>query len=366
MKKYFAIFSVILLVIFAGVLWADYNQEWRKIQGRYYKLARERAQDPRVKEAIAAKPVEVKQILVEGFGAPVVDRCRTCHAAVEDPNFVQEPHPLRYHKPIPPHNFSEYGCVLCHQGNGRGLTKADAHGDSPFWLEPVLRGKQVQAACVACHPYPYLKPMDKLRQGRNLFFASACYGCHTITGLADGKIGPDLTLVGNRFTIKYIMEKIADPPSKDDPSLMPIFVLSPPEREALAIFLKSRNGRNFRQGPLEEMTKTMELRYSGKRVVPVNAGMGEILFQEKSCAACHLINGQGGLVGPELTLEGLQRDKAWITGHLIDPRAYVPGSIMPAFHFSPSEAQALTAYLMTLKKRQITLAETLDKRGLKE
>lgn len=366
MKKFFAIFAVILLVIFAGVLWADYNSEWRKIQSHYYKLAQARTQDPRVKKAIAAKLVEVKQVLIERLGEPMVDRCQTCHIAVEDPNFSQEPQPLRYHKPFPPHSFSEYGCVLCHQGNGRGLTRADAHGDGPFWLEPVLRGAEIQAACASCHPYPYLDSMDRMKRGRNLFFAAACYGCHTVTGLSDGKIGPDLTLVGIRFTIKYIREKIEYPPSKDDPSIMPIFALSPEERESLAIFLKSRNGRNYRQGPLQEMEQAEAIKVSGKRVVPVNAKMGETLFQEKSCAACHLINGQGGLIGPELSLEGLQRDRAWIRGHLIDPRAYVPGSIMPAFRLSPSEVDALIAYLVTLKNRKVTLAQTLEKRGIKD
>lgn len=365
MKKLFAIFAVILLVIFAGVLWADYNSEWRKFQTTYYKLAQERAQDPRVKKAIAAKPVEVKQVLIERFGEPLVDRCQTCHVGVEDPNFAAAPQPLRYHQPRPPHSFAEYGCVLCHQGNGRGLTKADAHGEGPFWQEPVLKGKEIQAACATCHPYPYLNSMDKVKRGRELYFSSACYGCHTIAGLSDGRIGPELTLVGNRFTIIYIKEKIADPASKDDPSLMPLFALSPPEREALAIFLKSRNGRNYRRGPLEEMEQVEALRRKGQRVVPVNAGTGEMLFQEKGCTACHLVNGKGGLIGPELSVEGLQRDKEWIIGHLIDPRAYVPGSIMPAFHYSRSEAQALGAYLVTLKKRTVTLAETLEKRGIK-
>jgi len=37
--------------------------------------------------------------------------------------------------------------------------------------------------------------------GQQVFRRSACIGCHTIAGVAQGKVGPDLSHVGGRATI---------------------------------------------------------------------------------------------------------------------------------------------------------------------
>jgi cytochrome c oxidase subunit 2 len=41
----------------------------------------------------------------------------------------------------------------------------------------------------------------ELRQGRDLFMALGCGSCHTIRGLTESRLGPDLTQVGRRRTI---------------------------------------------------------------------------------------------------------------------------------------------------------------------
>jgi cytochrome c oxidase subunit 2 len=50
---------------------------------------------------------------------------------------------------------------------------------------------------------PALEPQEPLlRQGLELFLASGCGGCHTIRGTdAVGRLGPDLTHLGDRRTI---------------------------------------------------------------------------------------------------------------------------------------------------------------------
>ena len=42
---------------------------------------------------------------------------------------------------------------------------------------------------------------EVLQQGRELFVRGGCGSCHTVRGLSDGKLGPDLTRVGSRRTI---------------------------------------------------------------------------------------------------------------------------------------------------------------------
>jgi cytochrome c oxidase subunit 2 len=57
-------------------------------------------------------------------------------------------------------------------------------------------------AWVRDHRSPPPRPTDPLAiKGREDFATLACAGCHTIRGLTDGTVGPDLTDVGDRSTL---------------------------------------------------------------------------------------------------------------------------------------------------------------------
>jgi len=74
---------------------------------------------------------------------------------------------------------------------------------------------------------------------------------------------------------------------------------------------------------------------------------GKTLYKQEGCFMCHQLSGEGGAVGPDLTVEGTRdRSNDWLIGHFKDPSAYVPGSIMPAFkNLTDKQLQALTAFL---------------------
>ncbi len=74
---------------------------------------------------------------------------------------------------------------------------------------------------------------------------------------------------------------------------------------------------------------------------------GKTLYRQEGCFTCHQLEGEGGKVGPDLTLEGTRgRTAEWLIGHFKDPPAYTPGSLMPAFkNLTDEQLRALSVFL---------------------
>ena len=68
----------------------------------------------------------------------------------------------------------------------------------------------------------------------------------------------------------------------------------------------------------------------------------------ETCVVCHRISGEGGTLGPDLTLVGRRRNEAEIHAFIVDPAAMMgEPSAMPAFgkRLKPEQIDALAKYL---------------------
>jgi cytochrome c oxidase cbb3-type subunit 3 len=55
-----------------------------------------------------------------------------------------------------------------------------------------------------------------------------------------------------------------------------------------------------------------------------DAKAGQAIYDDKGgCAACHIVNGRGGRLGPELTEIGLRRSLNFLRDSIVDPSAYI-------------------------------------------
>jgi ubiquinol-cytochrome c reductase cytochrome b subunit len=79
--------------------------------------------------------------------------------------------------------------------------------------------------------------------------------------------------------------------------------------------------------------------------VTSHASRGAEIYQANECAGCHSLDGSGGQIGPALDGVASRHSRAWMHRHFLSPPDVVPGSIMPAYHFSESDESALIDFL---------------------
>jgi putative heme-binding domain-containing protein len=144
-------------------------------------------------------------------------------------------------------------------------------------------------------------------QAGKVLFGHLCVTCHGFDGA--GGAGPPL----NRA-------KLVNAP--DDAALRVIIADGIPSRGMPRV----RRTLDHEQRQLVAYVRSL-----GRTARPAsrgNAQKGSELYAKLSCAACHIVKGQGGALGPELTDIGAQRGPQYLRQALVDPAAAFPNSTL--------------------------------------
>ena len=398
MRLALAIGSFVILIVHGAVFYKQFFHKWESYQTAYFDQARSLAKTDAEKAALDGRKPRIEQRIVTQFGDTRVDRCATCHIASDDPRFGQHAQPIKTHPYLVElgdhqingkwerrHKFTDFGCTVCHDGQGRGLEQEYAHGNDEYWTEPMLgfvvqehwrkdfkpflKGKEyLQANCAQCHTEENFAGTPLVAKGRKLFFSQNCYGCHKIEGISDGTLGPELTEAGKKFRVDYLWESVVDPTANMATSVMPNFHLKPDDVKALVVFLKSRRGMNFAETGLARYEAVLNSKKPSAAPAekapeltgPALVAKGKDLVEQHSCGACHKVGERDGGIAPDLTLEGLARDADWIYDHFKEPKSRTADSIMPTFRFPDSDFRAMTAFLLTQKQQVPANASPAD------
>lgn len=289
--------------------------------------------------------VRLRQIVVPETGA--ADRCVSCHVGMAPGETAIEGDPVLGRHPDVAHDPAEFGCTICHGGQGRATLKPDAHGHVPHWPEPMLPKEKAYAACGACHSWPESPAMPRLAAAAKSFERADCMRCHRVDGRGGsvrpgdptGKEGPDLSRAGARG---FRPDWYAFHRSSREGGGKPLYDahLSERERGRIETYLRSRVGA---PGLMEAKAQ----------------------FLASGCLGCHTVAGVGGDDGPELTRAGIKEPvltpyarvigphtpENWHAEHFRSPARVVEGSRMPAMDLSEAEIERLSFHMLSLRRK---------------
>jgi mono/diheme cytochrome c family protein len=353
----FALSSMLFLGVLAVSPIKDALREWRRYKRDYLRFAQQR---PDTKRLLTDYHSSIDQIWIPQMG--VVDRCVTCHEGITQSSLldVSVPQPFRAHTEVL-HRVNEWGCVVCHRGQGLATEVKEAHETTLAWEQPLLPIRYIQASCGTCHRGE-TSETPQLNRGRELLAKLNCLGCHRLEGISRPvMLGPDLTNVGTKVSREWLYKWLKEPRTITDNSgnvlvsgveneeepRMPQFRLDEKELFALSGYLSMLKDRPVQPAKFDPRIVATW----GNR--PETVDQGEVRFREMFCTTCHSVAvtraGEtkliGGEIGPELTRVGSKVNLDWLVGWLRDPEAYLPHALMPRYEWSDEDLYKLTRYI---------------------
>jgi len=355
----FAVSSVVFLAVLAISPFKDFRREWKQYKRSYQRFAQSR---PDTKKLLADYRPDIDQIWLPGMN--VVDRCTTCHQGITQASLGDKavPETFRAHPTIP-HKVRDWGCTVCHRGQGPATEVAEAHESTLAWEQPILPIRFIQSSCGTCH-YADLPQTPQLTRGRELLAELNCQGCHRLPGIErPAMLGPDLTNIGTKVSREWIYKWLKEPrtivdkdgnvtmngyEAEEEPR-MPKFRLTEAELRGLSAYLSVQKAKSL--VPYRIDTRVVAAWSKNPELV----SQGELRFRQMFCSTCHSLAvtraGEtkliGGDIGPELTKVGSKVNPEWLIAWLRDPQGYLPHTRMPRYGWSDEDLYKVTQYIAT-------------------
>jgi mono/diheme cytochrome c family protein len=341
----FAAASVLLAFVAAIAPARDLFRDWRQYQRQYLRMVHGRPDGDQLERRFSGG---IQQIWIPEL--QVVDRCTTCHVALKEANLSDvSMQPFRKHPAIP-HSLTEFGCVICHRGQGPATSSNEAHHATEAWEEPLLPAKYIEASCGQCHFAP-LRGTPVLNEGRRLLERKGCVHCHNVK-LADGSVmqptdnPPPLNHIAEKTTREWIFAFVKDPQAYAATASMPNFAFSDDNARDISAFLIAQSTPSG-YGP-----KIAAKQSTAASIDTSAAAEGTSLYGQSFCASCHATQNAGGNLvggdlGPELTRIGSKAKPEWLAEWVRDPNGYDADTTMPHYRFNDKQVTLLTSYLLS-------------------
>ena len=152
----------------------------------------------------------------------------------------------------------------------------------------------------------------------------SCLGCHQLNE-EGGRIGPNLNRSSFNYTPEWIYAWISNPQAFHPGTKMPNLGLEPQEARAISAFLSSFEP----EADDEEEEAEVGIPEDWKQYLSAtgDASRGEKIFNNAegtaNCAKCHLVKGEGGSVGPELSIVGTSRTREFLLESVLAPNEVI-------------------------------------------
>jgi len=342
-NKYLLLFSsvAVLVVLAVAAVQENFLREWRRIQAM-----------GRTEEG----PITVQLRQIVNPALRTSDRCVSCHVSMgPGESNVTGAKVLTRHRPVA-HDPAEWGCTVCHAGQGQATDKADAHGDVRFWPDPMIARRYAEAGCGTCHAPLGVPEHQGFTLARSAFARLDCYACHKVDGRGGmlrpdggGMDGPDLSRAGfNGYDADWYQKHLGrHQAAKEGPWHNSFTPINDADRELLRDYLSTTMA----------MPKLIE---------------AKSVFNSTGCMGCHKVSGVGGDEGTDLSHEG-EKDPGqisfghlsgghtvenWLAEHFRSPVSVVVGSQMPSLGLSDRHVDLLTLYMRSLRRKDLSASYT--------
>jgi mono/diheme cytochrome c family protein len=357
---------VTLGFLIAAMVRENFLSAWRYHQ-RHYKELLASSSDERQRERAGAFEVELRQIDLPQLGT--TDRCVSCHMGIDNPAMANAPQPYRYHSGefLKHHPVENYGCTICHRGQGAATNFHEAKATDVFWDYPLLPARITGASCGACHSADstlMATHAPTLARGRQLFLERGCQSCHKLNGIG-GQLGPALDgeglkikhqlpmahVQGEHTLANWLGQHFASPQGVVPGSQMRPPRLTADEIEALTVYMLSLQNRDLPQTyvPADRVAAWDDQLH--------HKPMDPVVLYNRFCVSCHNDGTFGqwdkffARFNPAIRGPGLRAiaDKVYLRAAIEQGR---PGTLMPAWGKSAGgltadQVNVLVDYLAT-------------------